>query len=381
MRTRAARMELSAGEEILLVALELSRSTWKLVASNRRSGERRRVDVKAWDEAGLIAQLSRAKRRLGLPEAARVISCQEAGRDGFSVHRLLESLGVESLVIDAASVSVDRKQRRAKSDGLDADKLMDHLLRYCGGESRVWRVLHVPSEQSEDRRRLHRELEVLKAERTRIRCRIQSMLATVGIRCGIGKSWGDELDRLRQWNGSPLGANLLLALRMEWKRLQQVAAMIGELKAERQKLVKEGQAMDLQKVRALLALRAVGEEVSWYLVMECFGFRRFANERQVGACAGLAPTPYDSGQMRREQGIGKDGNRRLRWVLIEAAWGWLRLQPDSALSRWFHQRFGGAGKRSRRIGIVALARKLFIALWRYVEQGIVPLGAVLKSQA
>jgi transposase len=380
MRTRAARIELSAIEPVLFLAMELSVATWKLVAANRQSGERRRVDVKAWDQAGFVSELSRSKRKLGLPEQARVISCQEAGRDGFAVHRFLESVEVESLVIDAASVSVERKRRRAKSDRLDADKLMNHLIRYCSGEQGAWRVLHVPSPQSEDRRRLHRELEVLKAERTRIRCRIQSMLATVGVRCRIGKGWGAELERIRQWDGSVLAPCLRLALQLEWRRLQQVAATLDEVKAERQKLIHKGEEIDLQKVRALLTLRALGEEISWYLVMECFGFRRFDNSRQVGACAGLAPTPYDSGESRWEQGIGKDGNRRLRWILIEAAWCWLRLQPDSALSCWFHQRFGGAGKRSRRIGIVALARKLFVALWRYLEQGIVPAGAVLKSQ-
>jgi transposase len=381
MRTRAARIELSATEQVLLVSLELSSSTWKLVFGNRLSGERRRVDVKAWDQAGFAAQLSRARRKLGLPEGCRVISCQEAGRDGFAVHRFLLGVGIESLVIDAASVSVPRKQRRAKTDRLDADKLMDHLSHYCGGDWSVWRVLYVPSEESEDRRRLHRELEVLKAERTRIRCRIQSMLATVGIRCRIGKDWDETRGQLRQWDGSALKPGLLLSLGLESKRLQHVEGSIRELKTERQRLVTQGQEPDLRMVQALAMLRALGEETSWYLVMECFGFRRFDNQRQVGACAGLAPTPYDSGQSRREQGIGKDGNRRLRWILIELAWGWLRLQPDSALSRWFRQRFGGDGKRHRRVGIVALARKLLVALWRYVDQGIVPEGAVLKATA
>lgn len=378
MRRRAARIEISASEQILLMSVELSASVWRLVLSNRQ-GERRRVEVKAWDQSGLVAQVRRSKRKLGLLDGARVIACQEAGRDGFSVHRFLLGVGIESLVIDAASLKVDRKRRRAKTDRLDAEKLMDELVHYCAGDLGVWRVLYVPSEESEDRRRLHRELEVLKAERTRIRCRIQSMLATVGLRGRIGKDFEQTLEQLRQWDGSPLKAGLMLALQTEIKRLRHVEGSIGELKAARQKLVKEGSALDLQKVRALALLRSVGEEISWYLVMECFGFRRFDNPRQVGACGGLAPTPYDSGQSRREQGIGKDGNRRLRWILIEAAWGWLRLQPNSALSRWFRERYGGTGKRSRRVGIVALARKLFVALWRYLEQGIVPEGAVLKA--
>lgn len=378
MRTRAARIEISASEQVLLMALELSASVWRVVFRNRQ-GSQRQVEVKAWEQTELTDHVSRAKRKLGLPESARTISCQEAGRDGFSVHRLLLALGIESLVIDAASLRVDRKQRRAKTDRLDAGRLMDELVHYCAGQLGVWRVLYVPSEEAEDRRRLHRELEVLKVERTRIRCRSQSLLATVGIRCRVGKDFEQTLEQLRQWDGSPLRSGLLLALRTEVRRLRHVEASIRELKAERQKLVKKGLTPDLQKVRTLALLRSLGEESSWYLVMECFGFRRFDNAKQVGACSGLAPTPYDSGQSRREQGIGKDGNRRLRWILIEAAWGWLRLQPDSALSRWFHERYGGGSKRHRRVGIVALARKLFVALWRYVEQGIVPEGALLKA--
>lgn len=377
MRTRAARVELSALESVLLLALELSRSTWKVVFSNRLTGARRRVDVKAWDQSAFIEQVRRAKQRLGLSPTVRVISCQEAGRDGFSVHRFLLSAGIESLVVDAASLSVSRKRRQAKTDRLDAEKLMDHLLRYLGGEHSAWRVLHVPDEDAEDRRHLQRHLEALRRERLRIRCRILSLLATVGIRCRLSKRWGEHLDCLRQWNGAELPPTLQLRLEQDWQRLQLVESSIAELKARRRQLLASGTAQDLEIVRALQQLGAIGVEGAWWITTECLGHRSFQNQRQVGACAGLAPTPYASGDSSREQGIGKDGNHRLRWVLIELAWSWLRYQPDSAIARWYRERFG-SGKRNRRVGIVAVARKLLIALWRYIEHGIVPAGATLK---
>lgn len=377
MRTRAARVQLSAVEQILLVALELSRSTWKVLFTDRLSGQRRAVDVKAWDQEAFGEQLQRAKQRFGLPATVRVISCQEAGRDGFSVHRFLRSLGVESLVADAASLSVSRKRRQAKTDRLDAQKLMDHLLRYLAGEHGAWRVLHVPDEEAEDRRHLQRHLETLRRERLRLRCRIYSLLATAGMRCRLTKQWGEQIDQLRQWNGELIAPTLRMRLEQDWKRLQLVESSIAELKALRRQLLASGKARDLDIVRLLQQLAAIGVEGAWWITTECLGYRHFQNQRQVGACAGLTPTPYASGDSHREQGIGKDGNHRLRWVLIELAWSWLRYQPKSAIARWYRERFG-SGKRNRRVGIVAVARKLLIALWRYVEHGIVPEGATLK---
>jgi transposase len=378
MRTRVALGEPSALESILMVALELSARVWKVVFCDWSSGRRLRVDVQAWDRLSFEQQLARAKQRFGLDSGVRVISCQEAGRDGFSIHHYLESLGVESLVVDAASMSVNRKQRRAKTDRLDAESLMEHLVDHVRGKRGVWRVLHVPDEQAEDRRHLHREMEALKSERTRVRNRLHSFLALHGLRMRVGPKLAEQLAELRRWDGSELPVGVKSRMQRLCERLVQIERQLRQIDAERELLIKSSVAKDIELVRRLLALRSLGKECSWYLAMECFAYRHFTNGKQVGAYPGLTPTPYASGQSRREQGIGKDGNQRLRWVMIELAWLWQRWQPDSALTIWFRERFG-AGKRHRRIGIVALARKLIVALWRYVEHGIVPAGAVLKA--
>lgn len=377
MSTQAAPVHVSALEQVLLLALELAASRWRVVFCNLRTGKRRAITLPAWDRSGFGEQLRRAKQQLGLAGEVRVICCQEAGRDGFSVHRFLESLGVESLVIDAASVSVPRHQRRAKTDRLDAEGLMDRLVQYVTGTQRVWRVVVVPSPEDEERRQLHRGREVLLADRKRIICRMRSLLALVGVRLSSVRQLG-EVGALTCWDGLPLPEQLRLRLEDEWERLALVQQQLRRLQSRREQMVQQGTSAQMELVRLLMKLQAVGMESAWYLVMECFGYRRFGNRRQVSAYPGLTPTPYDSGQSRREQGIGKAGNCRLRWILVELAWSWLRRQPDSALSCWFRQRFG-AGKRHRRVGIVALARKLQVALWQYVEHGIVPEGAVLKS--
>lgn len=379
MGTQAAPVHISALEQVLLLALELAAVRWRVVFCDLRTGKRRAITLPAWDRSGFVEQLRRAKQQLGLAGQVRVICCQEAGRDGFSVHHFLESLGLESLVIDAASVSVPRHQRRAKTDRLDAEGLMDRLVQYVtGAQQRVWRVVVVPSQEDEERRQLHRAREVLLADRKRIVCRMRSLLALVGVRLSSGKPLR-EIGALTCWDGSPLPTQLRLRLEDESERLALVQQQLRRLQARREQMVKQDTGMQMQLVRLLMRLQAVGMETAWYLVMECFGYRRFNNRRQVGAYPGLTPTPYDSGQSRREQGIGKAGNHRLRWILVELAWSWLRRQPASALSRWFRERFGGPGKRHRRVGIVALARKLQVALWQYVEHGIVPEGALLKS--
>lgn len=379
MRTRAAlEVECTGVEEILFVSLELSASRWKLAMTVDWSTPVRVVSLAAGDLKALGEHLRRGRERFGLSESARVVSCYEAGRDGFWLHRYLLSCGIDNVVVDPSSLEVDRRRRRAKTDRLDAVKLLRNLLRWHRGE-KVWRVVRVPSVEAEDRRHLHRQLEVLKADRTRVTNRIKSLLATQGVRLAVGRGMVGSLEQVRLWDGSPLPEGLRQRLEMEMSRWQALNEQIGDLKQKRRKLLKESQEPAIAQSRRLAALRAIGEEGSWLLVMECFGYRQFTNRRQVGAYPGLVPTPYDSGACSREQGISKAGNARLRAMLIELSWSWLRYQPDSELSRWFRERFGAGGKRSRRIGIVALARRLIIALWRYLETGVVPQGAVLKS--
>lgn len=379
MRNRAALGgEFSGVEEILFVSFELSASRWKLAMAVDWATPARVVSLAAGDLEALGEQLRRGRERFGLGESARVVSCYEAGRDGFWLHRYLVSCGISNVVVDPSSVEVERRRRRAKTDRLDAVKLLRHLLRCWRGE-KVWREVRVPSVEAEDRRHLHRQLEVLKSDRTRVTNRIKSLLATQGVRLAVGRGMVGSLAQVRLWDGSPLPEGLRQRLEMEVSRWQALNEQIGALKRQRRKLLQESEEASVEQSRRLAALRGIGPEGSWLVVMECFGYRRFANRRQVGAYPGLVPTPYDSGASSREQGISKAGNARLRAMLIELSWSWLRYQPDSALSRWFRERFGGGGKRSRRIGIVALARRLFIALWRYLETGVVPEGALLKT--
>jgi transposase len=309
-----------------------------------------------------------------------VRSCYEAGRDGFWLHRHLTSTGVDNRVVDSSSIEVNRRQRRAKSDGLDVRKLLGMLVRYHAGESKVWSVVRVPMVEEEDRRQLHRELRTLKKDRARVTNRIQGLLANQGIRVPKSRDLGALLEGMRLWDGSPLPAGLRARLQREWEHAQFLHGKIAEMERERQQAIRHDRGQAIEKVRQLLRLRAIGPNGAWVYVNEFFGWRHFRNRKEVGAAAGLVPTPYQSGDGSREQGISKAGSRHIRAVAIEMAWCWLRYQPRSGLSRWYQERFGRGGTRARKIGIVALARKLLIELWRFLEHGVIPKGAVLKVQ-
>jgi transposase len=324
-------------------------------------------------------EIQKAKQRMGLSEAARVRSCYEAGREGFWLHRALEQKGIENIVVDAASIEVNRRQRRAKTDRMDVERLVRQLVRYWRGEHDVWKLVRAPSEEAEDSRQLRRGLEVLKEERKQHRVRIQSLLFTQGIDVKVGARFSEQLERLRCWNGEPVPAQMKQRIEDEYHRLQLVEVQIREARARQAKECKARKKdAVMQKVQLLQLLAGIGMNSGWVLVMELFGWRQFQNRREVAGAVGLTPTPYNSGDSAREQGISRAGNRRVRNLLIELAWAWLRLQPGSKLSQWYKQRFAGGGARMRRIGIVAMARRLVIALWRYVEFGIVPEGARLK---
>jgi transposase len=365
---------------MLYLAIEQGDRGWKLAFTTGFGQKPRYKGIAAGDVDRLNEEIRRAGKRFGLAGDAPVRSCYEAGREGFWLHRCLQAHGVENLVVDSSSIEVNRRARRAKADRLDAGKLLTQLLRYHHGEHRVWSVVRVPSVSEEDARHLHRELKGLKQSRTRVTNRIRGILVTQSIRhAGPIRTLRARLERLRSWDGHPLPAGLRGRVQRACEELSFIEERIRRLQAERRRLLREEQSPALDQVRQLLAVKALGIESSWVFVMEFFAWRRFRNRRQVGSLAGMTPTPYQSGTSNKEQGIGKDGNRHVRAMAVEIAWLWLRYQPDSALSRWYQRRFGNGGPRARRVGVVAVARKLLIELWRYLETGALPEGAVTKS--
>lgn len=375
----AARGNEYTSDPVMFLALELSASKWKVGTTIGLGQKPREVTIDSGDLEGLLAEVSRAKQRFGLPADARVISCYEAGRDGFWIHRWLISQGIENVVIDPASVQVDRRKKRAKTDRLDLQMLVRCLIRWFGGEPKVWSVVQVPSVKDEDDRQLHRELRALKSERTRHSNRIRSLLISQGVEISTDSGFAESLHECRLWDGSPLPEQLRRRLEREYLRLKIVTEQIHDLEKQRRELIRVSPDEKMEKVRQLMRLRGIAYNSSWLFVMEFFGWRRFKNRRQVGSLAGLTPTPFESGSTGRELGIDKAGNPRIRTMAIEIAWCWLRFQPQSELSLWFQKRFAHGGKRARRIGIVALARRLLIALWRFSDQGIVPAGATLAK--
>jgi transposase len=280
--------------------------------------------------------------------------------------------------VDSSSIEVNRRYRRAKTDRIDVTKLAGMLIRHVNGEQKLWSVLHIPTAAQEDNRRLNREADRLKKERTAHTNRIKSLLVLHGIRLRIGKGFEQALDRVVMYNGDKLAQRLKQEILREYQRYQLAQAQLKEITVEKAEVLEQDSPFAV-KARALINLRSIGQVSSWDLTSEFFGWREFKNVKQVSAASGLAPTPYASGDLNREQGISKAGNPRVRKTMIELAWFWLRYQPQSQLSQWFFKRFGSGGARMRRIGIVALARKLLVALWKYLELGLVPEGAVLKS--
>jgi transposase len=361
----------------LYLALELSWNSWKLAFTVGLGQKSRLRTIPARNTDLLLLEIGKAKARFGLPDDAPVVSCYEAGRDGFWLHRLLVHHGVDNRVVDSASIEVNRRQRRAKSDALDATKLVEMLIRFHNGESKVWRVVRIPTVEDEDRRQRHRELIELKAQRTEHSNRIKGLLATFGLDVLVDAELPRRLERLRQWDGQPLPSRVTARILREFERWQQVDQQIRALSAEQRRAVRDDAEPHVEQVRRLLDLKGIGPVGAWILVREVFGWREIKNRRELAGLAGLVPTPYGSGDSHREQGISKAGNRRVRWVLVELAWGWLRHQPNSALSLWYQRRFGSGNSRARKVGIVALARKLLIALWKYLEGGEVPEGATM----
>jgi transposase len=361
------------------VAFELSEKTWRLGFTTGHGQKPRERSVPARDHQRVLDEIAQAKHRLGLAETAPVVSCYEAGREGFWLHRLLLAQGITNHVVDSSAIEVSRRQRRAKSDGLDVRKLLSMLMRYEQGERKVWHVIKVPSMEAEDQRHLHRDLETLKQERASTTTRIKGLLSSYGIRVTSMTKLPEQLDALRLWDGSPIPPGLRRRVRRVYAHHTFLSEQIAEVEAQRRAQLQTSSDASIDKVRQLIQLKGIGINGSWLLVMEFFGWRELKHRREVGGLAGLTPTSYQSGESAREQGITKSGNRHVRWMTTELGWSWLRYQPESALSVWFRERFGGGGKRLRRIGIVAVARKLLIARWRFLEKGVLPEGGVLKE--
>ena len=323
---------------------------------------------------------ARVSREMG--RTVEVMSCYEAGYDGFWLHRQLEAHGVRNYVIDPASLQVDRRLRRVKTDRIDTERLLRSLMAYLRGEPKVWSVVRVPSVAEEDARRLHRERDRLICERVQHVNRIKGLCALQGIYDyhPLRPQAVARLEQLRTAQGGALPPRLKSEIKRELHRLEVVVEMITTLEAERDAIVEDEASthVNAEKIQALHKLKAIGPEFAAVLVGEIF-HRDFNNRRQLASYVGYAPSPFQSGNVAHDQGISKAGNRKGRTTGIELAWLWLRYQPDSDLSVWFRARVGTVKGRIRRIAIVALARKLLVALWRYLETGLVPRGAVLKG--
>jgi transposase len=380
MTTAAIHHEQSTTTEAtLFVAFELSEKTWKLGFTTGHGQKPRERTVTARQQERVLDEIAQAKHRLGLPETAPVVSCYEAGREGFWLHRFLLAQRITNHVVDASAIEVSRRQRRAKSDGLDVRKLLSMLMRSHHGERHVWQVVKVPAVEAEDQRHLHRDLETRKQERASTTTRIKGLLSSQGIRLTSLTKFPDQLEALRLWDGSPIPPGLRRRVLRVYAHHTYLRQQIAEVEAERRAQLQTAREASIAKVRQMMQLKGIGSNGSWMLVREFFAWRGCKNRREVGGLAGVTPTPYQSGESDREQGITKAGHPHVRWMITELAWGWLRFQSQSALSGWFRERDGSGGKRLRRIGIVAVARKLRIALWRFLETGALPAGADLKA--
>jgi len=376
----AIRVDLGA----IFVSLELSRSTWLITSLSPGFGEKlSKHTVSGADASGLLARLSelKAKAQARTGRVFPVIVIQEAGLDGFWLHRLLEAEGIESHVVDPASIAVARRKRRAKTDKIDGEMLVRALLAFKRGEPRVCAMVRAPTPQEEDQRRIARERKTLITERVEHTNRIKGLLFAQGVfdYDPLLKTRRARLEAVTTGDGRPLPEHIKRQIVRELDRLELLIAQIKAVEAERDALLAHAaQADKASPAASLLQLRGIGEEFASVLWLEGL-FKSFDNRRQLAAYAGLAPSPWRSGQIDHEQGISKAGNRRLRSTMIQVSWLWLRNQPDSALSQWFTQRVQQQRGRVRKVMVVALARKLLVALWRYVTTGVVPTGARLKG--
>ena len=376
MKTMTRNGESSALSESLLVAFELGERTWK-VGCTVGVGQRPRTrDVPAGALVEVMEAIARAKRTLGLAADAPVVSCYEAGRVGFWLHRYLVAQGITNHVVDSSSIEVNRRARRMKTDRLDLIGLLRLLARYVWGEAGVWRLVRVPTLEDEDGRHWHRLRETVQQDRTRVINRIKGVLATLGIRVAVTRGFPRALAQTRLWTGASVPAGAAARLLREWGLLQDLDRHLAEIDEACDAVPLN--TVTRKAVTTLETVRGIGRVSAQVLATEIFGWRQIRNGRELGALVGLVPGRYQSGESDCELGITRAGNAHVRRISVQLAWSWLRNQRDSALAQWYQRRFGGGSKRLRRSGVVALARKLLIALWRYVDHGQALNGAVLK---
>jgi len=380
-----------AQREVLYMSIELSASQWKLGFTTSLCQRPRIRNMSAGQLEQLELEIAAAKARFKLDDSVPVVSCYEAGRDAFWLHRCLVSMGVESHIVDPASIQVNRRKRNAKTDRIDAQKIVNALIRFKTGDKFACRMIRIPDKAHEDARHLSRELKSLKKERTAHVCRIQSLLVTQGCELAINRNFSNNLDGIRGGDRKPLGDRLVARLKREHQRLVLVTEQIRELQKEQFALLRKARTEIARSDRSyqdqltkiaehLVTLRGIGSVTAFTLSGEIFAWRDIGNRRQLAAFVGLTPTPHSSGDLEKEQGISKSGRGDLRVLMIEVAWLWLRYQAESKLSKWYAKRFANGTSRQRKIGIVALARKLLVALGKYVRDGELPEGAQLSEK-
>jgi transposase len=367
----------------VFVAIEVSKQTWLVAGHTPSDGRTGRHKVRGGDVETLLNVIAKLARKEGRATGRSVttVCCHEAGYEGFWLHRRLAAAGIESYLIDAASLQVNRRARRAKTDAIDIEALLRTIIAYCRGDTTICRMVRIPSITDEDAKRTHRERKRLVKERTSHVNRIKALLALHGIYT-YEPIKADRRQRLQEVvtpDGQRLPPRLHREISREIDRLELVLDHLAEVEAERDEVSGGSAAGDgsATVIKQLMSLKGIGPETATILGRELF-YRDFANRKALAGYAGLTPSPYMSGTLRRDQGISKAGNLLVRTAMIESAWLWLRHQPDSALSQWFRERVGTTKGRLRRIAIVALARKLLVALWRFISAGLVPTGAALK---
>lgn len=371
-------------ENTIHIAVELSLSSWLVAVRLPGTDKARLHRIDGGNATALLTLIkdiqTRATKKLG--QTAEVACCFEAGRDGFWLHRLLTTNGVDAYVLEPTSVLVNRRARRAKTDRLDAEGMLRVLATWLGGDRQVCSMVRVPTPEEEDAKRPHREREHLVQERLRIENRIEALLFTQGIRGRPSlRSWERDMAEMRTGDGRTIPPLMEAEINRLRRRLVLTLELIREMEAERtEALAATTDNAMTQKIAALQRIRGIGANFSAVLVREVL-YRSFANRRQLASYVGITPMPYQSGGMDRDRSISRAGNPRARTTLIQVAWLWLRYQPGSALATWFRERVGTMQGRTRRIAIVAMARKLLIALWRYVETGVMPEGIELSAVA
>jgi transposase len=364
----------------IFVAIELSQKTWLVTIHSPDKDKISRHKVQGGDHASLLALIDRVRDRAArtLGVAPAVVSCYEAGYDGFWLHRLLQAAGITNYVFDPSSIAVDQRARRVKTDRIDGEKMLRTLMAYLRGEPRVVRIVRVPAPEQEDARRDTRERDRLTKEQTAHTNRIKALLRLHGFAVGNPRrrDWLIWLAAQRDWQGQAVPPRILTEIEHEHARLMLVRKQLEALAPAAADLTPAAAEM-ARRSELLLRLKSLGPAFATTLTQEVF-YKDFHNRREVASYFGLAPSPWQSGGTDRDQGISKAGNPRARCSAVELSWLWLRHQPDSELSQWFRQRTLNASKRTKRIAIVALARKLMVALWRYLTTGLVPAGAMLK---